>query len=214
MTSSNSLFIQLTICVLFMSCVWPQRPWDQARSREPEADQCVNGHTREPCKGTAATLPPLMSPWKIANLARQDSDLCRKAENSEFCLKSPNKTRLAIKFLWNIKALWVTLKLATGCILPPGVTTIRLQRHPSLPDGPIFKLLAYRYEVAILLDQKWSHFQWFNIIYVHTQDTGPNWLTTCGPCCHPPYPTISHQEKSIRAIFLSFGTSYVKGTAQ
>lgn len=39
----------------------------------------------------------------------------------------------------------------------------------------------------------------------------PNWFTM-SPCHRPPHPTISHTEKSIRSIHLSFGAFCVKGT--
>lgn len=50
--------------------------------------------------------------------------------------------------------------------------------YPSLPEGTNLKLsIDYTYEAVILLDQKWSHFLWFNIIRKHTQDMGPHSFT-------------------------------------
>ena len=181
-------------------------------TREPEAGQWVNGHTREFCRGTAAILPPLMSPRKLADLAHQDSNFCREAENSEFCLRSPNMIRLAInvfkyKSITNHIKACCTLYFASLCYY-----YLASKVHPSLPDGPVFKLLAYTYEVAILPEQKWSHLIQCNICTYSGH--GPKLIYYMSPCYHPPRPTISHKEKTLRAICLSFGASYVKWTAQ
>lgn len=103
------------------------------------------------------------------------------------------------------------IKVATGCILPPCITTIWLQSVPSLHDGPIFELF-------ISLHIRRCHSSRSKVITFPTiqhnictlSGHGPKLISDTLPCCHPPYPTISHKEKTIRAIFLSFGTFYVK----